>query len=77
MKMLQIKYFLCLMLSVKTSSQIGEILMSGMESPPTMLQKTSKSQFSSGKIDPRKVYVLQSAIFRANHVLIEAWHLKP
>ena len=49
--MLQIKYFLCLMPSVKTSNYIGGILMSDMESPYTKLWKSLKTQFPSGNID--------------------------
>ena len=49
-KMLKIKYFLCLMPSVKTSDYIRGILMSDMESPYTKLWKTLKTQFPSGNI---------------------------
>ena len=49
--MLHLKCFLCLRPSVKTSNQIGGILMSDMESPSTKLQKTLKTQFPSGNID--------------------------
>ena len=54
--MLQIKYFLCLRPSVKTSNYIIGILMSDMENPSARLQKTLKPQFPSGNIDPRKVF---------------------
>ena len=43
--MLQIKYFLCLKPSVKTSNQISGITMSDIESPSMKLWKTLKSQF--------------------------------
>ena len=49
--MLQIKYFLCLRPSVKTSNKIRGILINDMASPSTKLYKTLKIQFPSDDID--------------------------
>ena len=55
-KMLQIKYNLCLRPSVKTSNSISGTLMSDIETPSAKLQKTLKPRFPSANIDPRKIF---------------------
>ena len=56
--------------------------MTDMKSSSTKQKKTLKPKFPSGNIDPREVFkacymLCDELFFRANHVLIGVWHLKP